>query len=152
MGSREQRALMTDPANCFASAGQMTGYLLPKNKRKKKHPPIITTFFPGGGRLWIRAGGADLGGVGIIHLQPGRGAGAGCLPRLALKLPAGSEGLGMQPAVCPSPEAPMGLHCSSTPQKCTPTRPGAQMFHSGAVWRLEANHCKRWHQSAVLLL
>ncbi|KAK5859244.1 hypothetical protein PBY51_003325 [Eleginops maclovinus] len=51
---------------------------------------------------------------------------AACL-QLAFLYPAGSEGLGVDPAVYPNSGVPMGPNCSSRPQIQT----GAQMFHPG---------------------
>lgn len=73
-----------------------------KQKKKKKAPP---NYYHLPSWWWSRMDQGRrrrLGGVGIIHLQPGRGAGA-------LKHPAGREGLGMQPAVsAPAQRLPWG--------------------------------------------
>ena len=122
MGSRENQALMMDPANCLPGQVRSTRYLLAK---KQKHPPITATT-----SLDVSVQEANIGGGGIIHLQPGRDAVSGCLPPLTLHYPAERVGLEVYPAVFAPAQRFPGVHTAAADPRSAHAQTRAQMFHS----------------------
>lgn len=126
MGRGEQPSLMMDPANCSPVQVSGTWYLLPKMKKKNNNPQLLPhPFLMAVVCLCIRCNSE---GGSIIHLQSRRDAGSGCVPALSPPLSSWDRGVGdASGCLCPSSEIPKGANCSSIPQKCTQTDPGADV-------------------------
>lgn len=126
MGRGEQPSLMMDPANCSPVQVSGTWYLLPKMKKKTNNPQLLPhPFLMAVVCLCIRCNSE---GGSIIHLQSRRDAGSGCVPALSPPLSSWDRGVGdASGCLCPSSEIPKGANCSSIPQKCTQTDPGADV-------------------------
>lgn len=126
MGRGEQPSLMMDPANCSPVQVSGTWYLLPKMKKKNNNPQLLPhPFLMTVVCLCIRCNSE---GGSIIHLQSRRDAGSGCVPALSPPLSSWDRGVGdASGCLCPSSEIPKGANCSSIPQKCTQTDPGADV-------------------------
>lgn len=126
MGRGEQPSLMMDPANCSPVQVSGTWYLLPKMKKKTTTPNYchILSWW----QLCVCVSDVTVRGGSIIHLQSRRDAGSGCVPALSPPLSSWDRGVGdASGCLCPSSEIPKGANCSSIPQKCTQTDPGADV-------------------------
>lgn len=155
MGRGEQPSLMMDPANCSPVQVSGTWYLLPKMKKKTTTPNYchILSWW----QLCVCVSDVSVrGGVSYTCSLAGMLDLAACLPS-ALLYPAGTEGLGMHPAVsAPAQRFPRGQTAAAYPRSAR-RQTRAQMFHPGAVWRLVArcylswcpSDCRCWQKSRL---